>query len=127
MLKRRLVGLAVLMAWLAAPGVRAFAALSDGHGAACQDHVCQCRRHCPPSQAAAPDCHGQKSAPPCQMSGRCNHDGPSAPAASRPEWLPSPAEGLHVFVVTVPVPDLASGGPAAGHGRIDPRPPRAIS
>ena len=114
MAKRRLLGLSLLTAWLAAPGVQAIAVFGDDHHAACQDHVCQCRRHCPPKQAA-PDCHATKSSVPCQMSSRCNHQGPTAPAAARPEWLPSPAEGLHVFVVSAPMAHQPSGGPADGH------------
>ena len=128
MSRQRFVGLAMVVAWLAAPGLQAWAAHGDHSDAACQGHACQCRRHCPPKRTAAPDCHASAaSSVPAKMTGRCTHDEPSAPAASRGDGLPGQPVGLGLRLVSLPAPDPSPADPLAGHSRIDPRPPRAAS
>src|SRR4029079_14908618 len=103
MFRRRVVGISLLIAWLITPAAQAFAAFRHGPNDSCHGEVCQCRRHCPATPSADPDCHKTSHAKvPCEMSSRCTHDGSSAPVASQPEWLPSPTQGLQVFVASVP-------------------------
>jgi hypothetical protein len=119
----------MLVAWLAAPALQAAALWADDAHETCRAHVCQCPRHAAPRPAAdEPACHrAAKTTATCEMTGRCNHDGPSAPLAGRTDWLPTPTEGLRLVLVSAPAPDRSGDRPDAGHARIDPRPPRASS
>jgi hypothetical protein len=128
MFKRRLVGVSILLAWLVAPAVQSFSA-GDPHDS-CSGHVCQCQRHCPPKKpaATAKDCHGNETrTPPCELKSRCHHETAPASLAVHRESIPTAKEEPALDLVSVAVRPSRSQPPAAGHTRIDPRPPRLHS
>jgi len=122
---RRGLGLPLLLAWLLVPAIQALDPTGrDGHGA-CADGLCRCRHDRPSPPPASPSCHDAPAAPrSCEMSSGCHHEREAVPVAAGLDGILAPSEGLRPRLVSLPAVPEAAGGPAAGHARIDPPPPR---
>ena len=91
----------------------------------CTGEICTCRRACPPRRSTSSHCHGD-AAPATQMTSRCHHTEPTAPAPARPQILPA-ASRLLAPAVSDRLGVAHPAATAPGHVRHDLPPPRLLA
>jgi hypothetical protein len=118
---RRIVA-AFLMAALGAPLVARFAAGDTTR--LCTTHVCP--HHAVPASGAAKPCHHAAAVNSCELKCGCQTQ-EAIRLVSTPPFLATPAEELTVFVEPSAATSVTAAAPRAGHLRLEPHPPRAVT